>query len=62
MNNNQNNNDNNQTNNQTNNQNDQTIQNSNITNEELTKAKDIISKIFNYYKERIVGQTNLQNS
>ncbi len=58
MDNNQNNND----NNQTNNQNNQTIQNSNITNEELTKAKDIISKIFAYYKERIVGQTNLQNS
>ncbi len=35
---------------------------SNITEEELTKAQNIINQIFNYYKERIVGQTNLQRS
>lgn len=36
--------------------------NVNISQEELDKSKDIISKMFNYYKERIVGQVNLQNS
>ena len=35
---------------------------SNITQEELTKAQNIINQIFNYYKERIVGQSILQRS
>ncbi len=48
-------------NNQINNQNTM-VQSSNITQEELTKAQNIINQIFNYYKERIVGQTNLQRS
>ena len=35
------------------------MNNSNITNEELEKSKEIINKIWNYYKDRIVGQKNL---
>lgn len=33
-----------------------------ITEEELKKSKTIIEKIKNYYSERIVGQTNLENA
>ena len=36
--------------------------NTNITQEELERSKTIISKIFDYYRTRIVGQVNLQNS
>ncbi len=38
------------------------MKNENITNEELQKSKEIIEKISNYYKSRIVGQSNLQTS
>lgn len=36
--------------------------NKTITEEELTKSKEIIKKLKNYYKTRIVGQENLLNS
>ncbi len=36
--------------------------NTNISPEELERSKTIISKIFDYYRTRIVGQVNLQNS
>lgn len=37
-------------------------ENINISEEELNKSKEIISKLQNYYSERIVGQKNIQMS
>ena len=33
---------------------------SNISQEEITRCKEIIANLFKYYSERIVGQTNLE--
>lgn len=38
------------------------MENSNISDEEMQKANEIVKKITEYYTDRIVGQTNLQRS